>query len=365
MSSHINPLTVQELLDSCIDFLHASPPDLKACALVSRSWTDTAQMHLFNHIVIGFNADENFMTTSSRRRSRLLCQVLATSPRLIRWVESIQIHLDASPLETLECVAKFAAERLRRIHVVGSWVGSKMIAIQALLGHRTLTAVSISGGFESLSAFMGVWKRPSASIKDISFGSVRIPASNSNTVYQPTASHSKIYIESFTLWWSDGIHDWLNSDQCPFDFSNLKRLCLNENTSLPRWTAFAPFIPRVEYLQFEPLVPGLDLAPFTNLKCISIFIGSLEYRAEVSSAFKTLSTMAPSNQIDTLRFQLSNVRMVDSERGADLDRRILALPLPQLKAVELFYFAEMPLPADVTEKLPLLNARKLVRAVCG
>lgn len=111
---------------------------------------------------------------------------------------------------------------------------------------------------------------------------------------------------------------------------------------------------------------GLNLAPFSNLKCISVSIGSLEFTAEVASTFKTLSTMVSSNQIETLRFQLSNPNVLDVERGADLDRRIVALPLPNLKAVEIFYFADLQaLPADLTGRLPLLNARKLVRAVCS
>ncbi|KAJ7757248.1 hypothetical protein DFH07DRAFT_1060664 [Mycena maculata] len=367
MASSTNPLAVQELVDDCIDFLHDSPPDLKACALFGQSWASTAQMHLFNHIVIGFHISEEI--TTSRHQSRLLCAALAASPRLLRWVESLQIHLDTAPLETLMFLGKPYLERLRRIFIVGNRVsGLKVDAIQDLLSHTTLTTISISGAFPSLSDFLGIWTRCSTSIRDISFGSIRTwsAAGAMHPLTESPPSNAKIQIDALTLWWwSDGIHDWLNSPRCLFAFSNLKRLCLNENTSLPRWAAFAPSIPHVEYLQFEPLVPGLDLALFTNLKCISIFIGSLEYRAEVAFVFTTLLTMSSSNRIETVRFQLSSLTVLDADRGAELDRRILALPLPHHKAVELFYFSETPPPDDITEKLPLLNARKLVRAVCG
>ncbi|KAJ7144158.1 hypothetical protein C8R44DRAFT_759548 [Mycena epipterygia] len=46
----INPLDIQELLDQGIVLLHNSAPDLKACALVSRSWAGAAQRHLFRTI---------------------------------------------------------------------------------------------------------------------------------------------------------------------------------------------------------------------------------------------------------------------------------------------------------------------------
>ncbi|KAJ6447512.1 hypothetical protein C8R45DRAFT_1224870 [Mycena sanguinolenta] len=45
-------LQVQELVDSILDFLHDSRPDLKRCALVCKSWLPSAQYHLFSYYVL-------------------------------------------------------------------------------------------------------------------------------------------------------------------------------------------------------------------------------------------------------------------------------------------------------------------------
>ncbi|KAJ7867020.1 hypothetical protein B0H14DRAFT_3442146 [Mycena olivaceomarginata] len=188
------------------------------------------------------------------------------------------------------------------------------IIIQELFSLSTLSAISISGNFGSLSAFVRVLSRCSTSITDVSFCSVRTPFNSLPSSIRHSSDRT-IEIKALDLWWSTDIHDWLNSAECLFDFSNLKRLRLNENTSLPHWAAFAPAIPRVEHLQFQPQRTGLnaiDLALFTSLKCVEIFI---EFRDDVSSALDTLSTMAAANQIQTIRFRLTHSTMPTAESG--------------------------------------------------
>ncbi|KAJ7301825.1 hypothetical protein DFH08DRAFT_95993 [Mycena albidolilacea] len=118
------PFALQELIDYCLDFLHASGPDLKRCALVSRHWTNTCQKHLFSHIIIGSPGysyeDSTFLAI--RRRCHLRCEVLSTSPRLLGLVKSLQTHLDAIPPETLISFAKLSFPSLRRIIVSGTWI---------------------------------------------------------------------------------------------------------------------------------------------------------------------------------------------------------------------------------------------------
>ncbi|KAJ6564468.1 hypothetical protein B0H19DRAFT_78903 [Mycena capillaripes] len=360
MASPKSPLAVQELIDYCLDFLHASPPDLKRCALVGRNWTKSAQMHLFNHIVIGSAGDWNpTFLARARTRCRLLCEVLDTSPRLLRLVESLQIHLDTIPPDALSSFANLSFPCLRRIFVSGNWMPASAILIQELFSLGTLTAISISGNFASLSAFTQILGQCSTSITNVSFCSIRTPT----TIIHGDPSDRRIEVYGLDLWWSSGIHDWLNSPQCPFDFSNLRRLRLNENTSLPQWPAFAPSIPRVEHLQFQPQVPGLtaiDFAPFTNLQCIEIFI---EFRDDVSSALHTLSTIARTNHIQTIRFRLTHTSIPNAESGAEMDRALSTLPIPHLRAVELVYITS-PSPT-VAANLPLLNARRLLRVVHG
>ncbi|KAJ7256186.1 hypothetical protein B0H12DRAFT_1112729 [Mycena haematopus] len=366
-----SPLAVQELLDYCLDFLHASAPDLKRCALVSRNWTKTSQLHLFSRITVGsvgYSYGDSSFLAAIRHRCRALCEVLSTTPRLRELVKSLQIHLDTIPLDTVTAFANLSFPSLQRIFVSGNWIPSSGVVIQELLSLDTLSAISISGNFRSLSEFTAVLSRCSPSITSLSFSSVRIPPSpvHALTVVDdddPPDERRRIEIDALDLWWSSGIHDWLNSPECLFDFSNLKRLRLNENTSLPEWAAFAPAIPQIEHLQFQPQLNSptvLDLAPFTNLQCVEIFI---EFKDDVSSALETLATLAPSNKLRTIRFRLTHTSIPNAQSGADLDASLMMLPIPHLRAVELVYITT-PV-GGVAANLPLLNARKLVRVLRG
>ncbi|KAJ7488905.1 hypothetical protein FB451DRAFT_1552850 [Mycena latifolia] len=369
MASIGNPMAVQELVDYCIDFLFASAPDLKACALVSRSWTAAAQMHLFSCIVVGspgYSYGQTTLPDLNRRRCHRLFEVLATSPRLIGWIESLEVHLDTLPHDILRAISMFPFVGLRRILVSGNWAARETILVtQDLFAFGTLTNLSIAGNFRSLSNFVEVLERCSPNIRDVSFGRVHIEPIAPNSLAVPHGLlplDRRIEIDSLDLWWSSTIHHWLNSPQCRFGFANLKRLRLNENTSLPQWTGFAPSIPGVEHLQFQPQVPGpsiIDLEPFASLKSIEIF---LEYKDDVAPALETLSTIVPSNQIQTLRLRLPNPHLPDADVGAEMDRHILALPLSHLRAVELVYGPlGSPPRLPGAEILPLLSARKLVR----
>jgi hypothetical protein len=247
-----SPFAVQELIDYCLDFLHASVPDLKRCALVSRHWTNTCQKHLFSHIIInspGFLYEYSFFVIE--RRWHPLCEVLSTSPRLLGLVKSLQIHLDKIPPDTLTSFANLSFPSLRRIIVSGNWMPEELFSL------GTLSAISLSGTFESLSEFIRVLTRCSTSITDVSFHNVRIRRRlNGLPSSIPHPSNRTIEVNALDLWGSPDIHDWLNSAECLFDFSNLRRLRLNDNTcaSLPHWAAFAPAIPRVEHLQFQPQI---------------------------------------------------------------------------------------------------------------
>ncbi|KAJ7131329.1 hypothetical protein C8R44DRAFT_774671 [Mycena epipterygia] len=360
-----SPLALQELIDYCIDFLFASAADLKACALVSRSWTQTAQMHLFNHIVLGspgYTYGETRLLALTRARCGRLFEAFASSPRLVGSIESLQIYLDTVPIDVLTTISQLPFIHLRRIVVSGNWADQDIIlAIQELFSVGTLSELSISGNFYSLSQFRMLLAHCSTNITDVALCSIRItPAIHPLVGLHP--SDRRIVLNSLDLWWSGGIHDWLNSDDCPFDFSNLKRLRLNENTSLLHWPVFASCIPRIEHLQFQshPISDSalIDLAPFTNLKSIEIY---MEYKDDISPALATLSTMAPANQIHTIRLRLPHASIPNAALGAEIDTQLVALPMPLLNAVELVYSSPLHgLPA-VAENLPLLNARKLVR----
>ncbi|KAK7051980.1 hypothetical protein R3P38DRAFT_2857936 [Favolaschia claudopus] len=367
-SSCDNIFSVQELTDYCLDFLHDSLPELKQCALVSRSWTKTSQLHIFYHIAIGspkYSYGDATVSAAASRRCQLLSAVLSTSPRFLDLVRSMSIFLDSALRVDLSSFqTKFAFPHLRHISVSGNWTPLVLRPIHQLFGLGTLSSISISGNFSSLDEVAGVLSGCSPTIKKISFLSVQTHFVALQLLSDDdNLNNNKIEITSLDLCWSPGIHHWLNSPGCFFDFSNLQRLRLNENTSLPSWPAFASCIPRVEYLQFQPQPSAnqtLDLAQFTHLRCIEMLI---EFRDDIASALKTLTTIPHTNEIQTLRFRLTHANSIpNAETGsADMDRQLVALPLPCLKTVELVYITS-PL-TNIAENLPLLHARKLVRVL--
>ncbi|KAJ7087430.1 hypothetical protein C8R44DRAFT_30651 [Mycena epipterygia] len=106
-----SPLALQELIDYCIDFLFASAANLKACALVSRSWTQPAQMHLFNLIVLGssgYTHGETGLLTLTRARCGRLFEAFASSPRLVGSIESLQIYLDTVAIDILTTISRLS-----------------------------------------------------------------------------------------------------------------------------------------------------------------------------------------------------------------------------------------------------------------
>ncbi|KAJ6466518.1 hypothetical protein DFH09DRAFT_1484505 [Mycena vulgaris] len=325
--------------------------------------TPDLKTHLFNHVIIGSprhssSYDQANGLSLTRQRCSRLFKVLNASPRLIWWIKSIKIYLDTVPPDVLNTISTFPFVRLRRIAVAGNWATRSVIdEIQEFLSLETLTKVSISGRFHSISDFTQVLKCCSPNIKDVSFRSVRLAASNANLLPH---SDRRIEIDGLGLWWSHEIHDWLKSPQCPFDFANVRHLRLNENTSQTQWAAFAASVPHVEHLKFQPRMTGrsiIDLAPFTKLKSIGVFA---EYKSDLSSALDVLSTTARPDRIYTLRLRLPHTNIPDADLGMAIDRRIVTL-LPHLAAVELVYGSEPP--RRVAQNLPILSARKLVR-VC-
>ncbi|KAJ7087421.1 hypothetical protein C8R44DRAFT_900586 [Mycena epipterygia] len=273
-----SPLALQELIDYSFDFLFqvASAADLKACALVSPSWTQTAQMHLFNHFVLGspgYSYGETRLLAITRARCARLFEAFASSPRLVGSIDSLQIYLDTVPIDILTTISQLPFIRLR---CIGNWADQDIIhAIQELLSVGTLSELSISGNFYSLSQF---------------------------------------------------------------------RMLLIPVSSARRWPGT---------LQDSP--PFIDLALFTNLKAIEIY---MQYRDDIFPALATLSTMAPANQIHTIRLRLPHASISDAALGAEIDTRLVAFPMPLLNAGELVYSSALRQLITVAENLALLNARK-------
>jgi hypothetical protein len=61
---YVNPLHIQELIASCINYIADSSRDLKARALVSQCWTYAAQSHLFRAPIVA--SGDNVVVNDNR-----------------------------------------------------------------------------------------------------------------------------------------------------------------------------------------------------------------------------------------------------------------------------------------------------------
>ncbi len=92
----------QELIDNIIDELWFDARSLKACSLVSKSWTIASQFHLFRCVQIGLVGEQE-----TDRDSRLdeYCRFLLSSPHLRNTIRELRIyrpHAVKAPLTSSE-----------------------------------------------------------------------------------------------------------------------------------------------------------------------------------------------------------------------------------------------------------------------
>ncbi|KAJ7088080.1 hypothetical protein B0H15DRAFT_1022636 [Mycena belliarum] len=91
----------QELLIHIIEFLGDSFADLRACALVSRSFVHAAQSQIFQEISFGFGAASVF---EADRRSNRLLETLHAAPHLaqhVRWLCLLTSTISGSTLSDI------------------------------------------------------------------------------------------------------------------------------------------------------------------------------------------------------------------------------------------------------------------------
>ncbi|KAJ7495412.1 hypothetical protein FB451DRAFT_1550837 [Mycena latifolia] len=333
----------RELTDYITDFLHDSPSDLKACALVSRAFVEAAQFHIFKELTIGRGNDGPWSRVQG---------TLNASPHLIRHIRRLELHPRRMSIETLASVCSFPFTHLKEISSFNFTLSlPSAIAFQQLLALPSLRSVGIMCRFEEPPTFLHIWDRCSPNIKHLHLTSFQ----TSREAFQVTAHHcsAPIRLESLRITAVEGVRDWVNHPLCPFDFSGITALSIFIYTEVVRWPKFAPVLRTLKVLDFSVYAsePPIDLSPFLNLALLRIFL----YSAQAwPNAFDALATIAPTNRI-------RKIVIYGAIAGADpeeLDAKLSALPLHQLPAVEFqmapAYFAQLA-PA-----LNRLNSRNMV-----
>ncbi|KAF7352694.1 hypothetical protein MVEN_01235300 [Mycena venus] len=304
------PVISQELVDECLSHI-VDPVNLRACALVCRSWADTAQRALFTTISVS--------SVTSRKR---LEYALRASPHLVHYIQSLMLRQDIQMVEAI-CNLPFTHLQNVSVHHSGPLSIQSVVPLQTLFSLPSLRRVELDCYFFAATAFIQIWNL-CTNIRHLRLRCVN----HSGNSFQPTQRDSlaSIALESLKLGHVKSIETWLNHDLCPFDLSRLTLLSVDVYTSLFAWPRMAPALQTIETLDFtidhkidtDPEV--IDLSLFPSLMCLRMKINM----HHITQALDTLSTVTSASRIRQIIFRL---RFRSSVACQQLDSKVASLPL--------------------------------------
>lgn len=125
---------IPELTDQVIDHLHADPITLRNCALVARSWTPASQFHIFFSVNIKQDAT-----------CRLLCDILAHSPHIGRYIRNIYVYFEVSR-PSFTSLLDLRIPEPRRLSIVNCPHTAELALIRHLMCLPSLTDIRFFSG---------------------------------------------------------------------------------------------------------------------------------------------------------------------------------------------------------------------------
>ncbi|KAJ7463320.1 hypothetical protein FB451DRAFT_464683 [Mycena latifolia] len=323
MDENLNTLQIQELLDQCIEFLRDSPSDLIACALVSRSWTFAAQLHLFREVQIKSISSPNLWPR--------LQETLRSSPHLIRHIRRLRFNSEAVSLTRVFEICEFPFTHLQHVSIRHTNTPLPAgLPIPHLLSLPTLTHAKIVAQFSDPSSFLQLWERCSPKLRHIDLYCFQ--RSDLDALPIQTHRFPPVALESLKIRSIKYIGNWLANDLCPLDLSKLKVLSIIHGLEeVLQWPRFAPALRTLQALDFIPRVSTqrLDLSVFPNL--LLIRLGGAT-GTEFKSSLDVLSMIAAPSRVQKIIIWNS---YLDGACCEQLDAKFASLPVDPLPILEL------------------------------
>ncbi|KAJ7501146.1 hypothetical protein B0H11DRAFT_1993809 [Mycena galericulata] len=344
-----HPLDIQELVDHTIGYLDQYP-DLTACALVSRSWVDAAQVQLFREIHLDLD-----WSSANESRWSLLYATLTLSPRLIRYIQRLYIKPSRMHAGVFSAICVFPFAHLLDVFVSSERdiVMSDAMSLQSLFSLPTLRRIGLTGEFMDPAVFLNIWARCSRSVRHLNLQALQRVYDEFGTI--PPLEEFPIPLKSLRIEYTECVEDWLVHDHCCFDLSRLKLLSLHSNIHLLRSPAFQRAFESIEALDFQivdfNITKAVDLSAFPNLSVLRITCRAPNPLPLILPVF---STIAPTNRIHTIALVASFSEIELRELDAALSG--LAGPVVELTVdAERYSYA--------ASFLPLLRATDRLRRV--
>ncbi|KAJ6602091.1 hypothetical protein DFH09DRAFT_1355216 [Mycena vulgaris] len=275
------PLLPQELVQHCVWHLRDSMSDLRACALISTSWTGAAQRMIYNRVSI-LAADR-----SADAQSSALAETLQSSPHLIQYIRCLEFPRGSNDTFTRLCSVPFTNLDTLGIHRVDFMSPSDAICLQQLLVLPTLRQVELDCSFNDARGFYSIWAGCSPNIRHL-----RLRASRRWIPYTfhpiPRFSPVRIALQSLRLAPDTSIDDWLSDNHCPFDFSCLRALAMHTE-----FKGMHPISPTIQVLDYF-LRDTIDFSSLPNLSHLRIS------SRRPGLAARSLQTLRPSRRLRTI-----------------------------------------------------------------
>ncbi|KAJ7144164.1 hypothetical protein C8R44DRAFT_973811 [Mycena epipterygia] len=322
----------QELVELIVSFLHNSPTDLSACALVSRSWVYAAQSLIFRRISFmpGIESTDEGLQLLSRFK-----EVSDASPHLIRHVHRLDVDANRLSIEIFLAICNFPFPHLDSAALSCNVLPHLCtLALQNFLSLPTLTHLRINCYATDPSAFAPIWDRCSPSLRHLELA------------YQPESNGG-----------------FGSSHHLPPSI-RLESLCITTtDVSLSIWTKtgllhspqFAPALQTIETLDFLAAFDGpivdISLFPRLTLLCITVY-----YAQAWPWMLDTLSTIVPSDR--TLKIVIAGqLSSVPSRYLESFDSHLSGLPLSHIIEVR----TGRGIYARMIPNLPRLSEKNMLR----
>ncbi|KAJ7816530.1 hypothetical protein B0H14DRAFT_3475309 [Mycena olivaceomarginata] len=350
-------LQVQDICDYVCDFLYESTTELRACSLLSPSFTSSAQRHLFREI--GLTGAIGDPSNASHASSRL-CSVLAESPHLIHFIRRLRInfeqdvlvHLTQVPFTHVESIIMCAPMPDSRFPHTVSALAAPLVALPSV---RRLQLIAIT--FENMESLRTLFHQRTAALEltleldDANvFGWASMPP-----ISQERRSLQQTMVQVLTINGQRiGDPGWLIHPLSPFNFSTLR-----ERPSLHTLRTDA-----------REATPDFTLKDLLGLKILDLFAGFGNARP---AAGLLASAGSAELRLEELRVRVSVLGTLDNNSLRRLDDSIAELHAPHLRRVNILVsritlswsgidsvqFAAMM--QEVRALFPRLNARGCLR----
>jgi hypothetical protein len=351
------PLHV-DICDCITEFLHESPSDLKAWALVSRACTSSAQRYLFREVDVGWDegVDPN---GKALRAAQRLCAILGTSPHLIRLVRDLSLSLELfveiasiqfTHVESLILCATLTTPLSRDIVSLAAGLA----ALPSL--HRLELSRITFPDMESLRSLFALRTSP---LDRLSLDDVQLsePPIDDAGVNLDTTQHRILLKEAKLSAFNMNSQDpaWLLHPLCPFDFSaltglhidrritpSLTQLMHSTRSSLHSLTLdigmSALFTLISSGIGFYEGTRGFSLLAFPALRVID-FLGGFD---DGSYAISLLETVTANNVIEHINIRISIFESLNHDSLRRIDDTISACPMSALRTVRIVFSRASP-----------------------